>query len=110
MDIFDFFPDFLDFFKNLLRLLLNNTEVTTEHQKGPNKSTNSIKSYFFAQRAKRALAKGPSPTQELKVSPHSRLYLLVLYNYTSSNKGHQRIMVDLSKEGDMSALGWESQV
>ena len=32
---------------------------------------------FFAQRAKKALAEGQSPPQELEVSPRSGLYLLV---------------------------------
>ena len=49
----------------LLRLLLNVTEVTTEHQKWPKISTKSMKSSFFARMAKK------------KVSPRSGLYLLV---------------------------------
>ena len=67
-----------DFFKKLLRLLLNSIEVTTEHQKWPIISTNSVKSYFFAQRAKKASAKGQSPLQELEVGLRSGPYLLVL--------------------------------
>ena len=47
---FYFFLDFLrffGFFKKLLRLLLKNTEVTTEHQKWHKISTNSRKSSFL---------------------------------------------------------------
>ena len=43
---------FLDFFSKLLRLLLKINEVTTEHQKWHKVSKNSIKSSFFARRAK----------------------------------------------------------
>ena len=48
---------------------------------------NSIKSPFFARRAKKALAKGRSPPQELEVGPRSELYLLVLtkLNYSVQN-------------------------
>ena len=53
----------------LLRLLLKVTEVTTEHQKWPKVSQNSIKSSFFARRAKKAVAGGQSPPQELEVKP-----------------------------------------
>ena len=45
----DFLSDCFGFFLKLLRLLLSVTEVTTEHQKWPNISTNSVKSSFFAQ-------------------------------------------------------------
>ena len=72
--------DFFGFFSRLLRLLLKVTEVTTEHQNWPKKRENSIKSPFFARRAKIASALGQSPSQELEVSPHSGLYLLVLLN------------------------------
>ena len=67
----------MDFFSNLLRLLLKVTEVTTEHQKWPKVSQNSIKSSFFAQRAKKALAEGRRPPQELEVGLRSGPYLLV---------------------------------
>ena len=40
---------------------------------------NSIISSFFARRAKKASAEGRSPPQELEKSPHSGLYLLVVY-------------------------------
>ena len=69
---------FFCFFSKLLRLLLKVTEVTTEHQKWPKISENSIKSPTFAQRAKKAPALGRSPPQELEVSPRSGLYLLVM--------------------------------
>ena len=36
-------------------------EVTTEHQKWPKISTNSVKSTYFARRTKKALAKNSSP-------------------------------------------------
>ena len=39
---------------------------------------NSIKSSFFARRAKKASDKGQSPPQELEVGPRSGPYLLVL--------------------------------
>ena len=73
---FDIFLFFF-FFSKLLRLLLNVTEVTTEHQKWPKISTNSVKSSFIARRGKKASAEGRSPSQELEVSPRSRLYLIV---------------------------------
>ena len=62
---------------NLLRLLIKVTEVTTEHQKWPKVSQKSIKSPFFARRAKNASDGGRSPPQELEVSPRSGLYLLM---------------------------------
>ena len=61
--------DFLGFFSKLLMLLLKVTEVTTEHQKWPKVSQNSIKSPFFARRAKKTSAGGRSPPQELEVKP-----------------------------------------
>ena len=62
MDRFEFFG----FFSKLLRLLLNVTEVTTEQQKWPKISTNSVKS----------LGPRPKPS-ELEVGPRSGLHLLV---------------------------------
>ena len=67
----------MGFFSKLLRLLINITEITTEHQKWLKISTNSVKSSFFVRRAKKASSEGRSPPQELEVSPHSGLYLLV---------------------------------
>ena len=55
-------------------------EVTTEHQKWPNISTNNVKGSFFAQRAKKASDEGQSPPQELEVGPHSGPYLLGTVN------------------------------
>ena len=69
---------FFGLFSKWLRLLLKIAEVTTEHQKWPKISTNSVKSSSFAQRAKKASAEGWSPPQKLEVSPHSGLYLLVI--------------------------------
>ena len=46
--------------------------------KSPKIGQNSIKSPFFARRAKRASAEGRSPPQELEVGPRSGPYLLVL--------------------------------
>ena len=68
---------FFWFLSKLLRLLLNVTKVTTEHQKLPKLGQNSMKSSFFARRAKKASAEGPSPPQELEVGPRSGPYLLV---------------------------------
>ena len=72
----------MDFFylkKKILRLLLKGTMsmVATGHQKLPKMSQNSIISPFFAQRAKKALAKGRSPSQVLEVGPRSGPHLLV---------------------------------
>ena len=64
-----FFLGFLGFFSKILRLLLKVTEVTTEHQRWPKVSKNSIKNPFFARRAKYASAGGRSPPQELEVKP-----------------------------------------
>ena len=72
-DIFRFLIAFLGLFSKLLRLLLNVMEVTTEHQKLATISTNSDKRFFF-------LPEGQNSLQELEVSPHSGLYLLVLKN------------------------------
>ena len=72
---------FFGFFSKLLRLLLKVTKVTIGHQTWPKMDQSSITSYFIAQRAnKKASAKGWSPPQELKVSPRSRMYLLVNIN------------------------------
>ena len=76
-----FFGIFFGFFWKLLRLLLKVTEVTTEHQKWPEISTNSIKIYFFTRMGKKASAKGQSPPQVLEVNPHSGLYILVLDHF-----------------------------
>ena len=77
LDLFDFI--FL-FFSKLLTLLINFTEVTTEHQKWPKIITNSVKRRFFARRPKKASAEGLSSPQELEVSPRSGLYLLAELN------------------------------
>ena len=61
----------------LLMLVIKVTEVTTQQQKCLKMSTNSVKSFFFARRAKKASAEGRSPPQELEVNPRSGLYLLV---------------------------------
>ena len=58
-------------------LLLNVSTDTTGRQKSPKMGQNSISSSFFAQRAKKALAEGRSPPQELEVGPRSGPYLLV---------------------------------
>ena len=47
----------------------------------PKMGQNSIISSFFAQRAKKAWAKGRSPPQELEVGPRSGPYLLVKDKY-----------------------------
>ena len=72
---------FLGLFSKLLKLLLNVIEVTTEHQKWPLMSTNSVKSSFFPQRVKKASAESQSPLQELEVSPRNGLYLLVIFTW-----------------------------
>ena len=46
-------------------------EVTTDNQKLPEISTNSVKSSVFSRRPKKASAKGWSPPQELEVSPRA---------------------------------------
>ena len=56
------------------------SKVITGDQKIPKMSQNSIISSFFARKAKKALAEGRSPPQELEVSPLSGLYLLVIVN------------------------------
>ena len=57
---------FFWFLSKLLRLLLNVSTVTTGHQKSPKMGQNSIKNFFFAQRAKKASANGRLPPQELE--------------------------------------------
>ena len=79
-DFLDFCFGFLKIFWNifnLLRLLLNVTEVTTGHQKWPKMDQKSKISSFFAQRAKQASTEGQSLPQELEVGPRSGPYLLV---------------------------------
>ena len=87
MDFMIFFGFLKDFFwiyvifSKLLRLQLEFTKVTTEHQKLPKMGQNSIiSSFFLAQRANKSLVEGRSPPQELEVGPCSGLYLLVLLN------------------------------
>ena len=60
-----------DNFRQLM-LLLKVTEVTNENQKWPKVSQNSITIFFFARRAKKSLAEGRSPPQELEVKPAYR--------------------------------------
>ena len=79
-DIFGFFFEFvgfLGFLSKFLRLLLKATKVTTGRQKLQKLGQNSIISSFFAQRAKKALAKDRRPPQELELCPRSGPYLLV---------------------------------
>ena len=59
-------------------LLLKVTKVITGDQKVPKIGQSSI-------RAKKALAEGRSPPQELEVSPRSGLYLLVILYYNNLN-------------------------
>ena len=63
------FLDFFGFFSKLLRLQINVTEVTTEHQKWLKIDTKRIKALIFTKRKK---SLGQSPPQELEVSPHMR--------------------------------------
>ena len=42
--------------------------------------------FFFAQRAKKGLAAGPSPPQELEVGLRSGLYLLVIIKHCENRK------------------------
>ena len=62
----------------LIRLLRNLMEVTTEHQKWPKISTNSVKALLLPE-GQKTLGNGRSPRQEQEVSPRSELYLLVIY-------------------------------
>ena len=79
------FLDFTVFCYFLLLFLFKVTKVPTKHFGGyywtPKMALNKHKQHeklsFFARRAKKALAKRWSPSQELEVSPRSRLYLLV---------------------------------
>ena len=66
------------FLKPSLSLLLKVTEVINEQQKLRKISTNSVKSLKG-----KSLGQGRSPPQELKVSPHSGLYLLVEFKRRS---------------------------
>ena len=59
-------------FKVTIRLLLKVPEFTTEHQKWPKLSKNSMKHPFFARGAKK------SPLPEIEISPCSGIYLLVI--------------------------------
>ena len=54
----------MGFLSKLLRLLL---KVTKDTKKSPKMGHNSIISFFFARRAKKASAEGRSPPQELEV-------------------------------------------
>ena len=58
--------------------------VSTGHQKSPKMGQSSMKSPFFARRAKKTSAEGRSPPQELEIGPHSGPYLLVLQYYVIS--------------------------
>ena len=68
LDLFGFFFTFVILFKVTKVTTKSNQGVTTEHQKWPKISQNSIISAFFAQRSRK---------QELEVGPRSMLYLLV---------------------------------
>ena len=63
----DFFRLFLDIFLPSYQV----TKITTGHQKLNKIGQNSILSSFFAGRAKKVLAEGWSPPQELEVGPRS---------------------------------------
>ena len=92
----DFFV-FLGFLSKFLRLLLKVTKVTTGHQKLPKMGQNSIKSSFFARRAKKSL--GRSPPQELEVGPRSGPYLLVCQKW---EKFKARLnLLEQSMSGDL---------
>jgi len=75
---FGIFWIFLKFFGFFFFIVTN---VTTKCYHGyywtPKMGQNSIKSSFFARRAKKASAEGRSPPQELEVGPLSGPYLLV---------------------------------
>ena len=79
---------FLDFLNFLDSFKVN--KVTTKCYHGyywtpkiAKMGRNSIKSTFFARRAKKASAEGRSPPQELEVGPRSRPYLLVFIKAVS---------------------------
>ena len=76
------FWDFLNFFEIFWIFFVIVTNFTTKCYHGyfwtPKMGQNSIKSFFFARRAKIALAEGRSPPQELEVGPRSGPYLLVV--------------------------------
>ena len=78
---FGIFWNFLKFFGFFFVIVSN---VTTKCYHGyywtPKMGQNSIKSCFFARRAKKASAEGRSPPQELEVGPRSGPYLLVCFN------------------------------
>ena len=82
LDFFGYFFVFLRFLAMLLRLLLKVTKVTTGHQKLPKMGQNSIISFYFCPKGKKALAEGRSPLQELEVGPRSGPYLLVIIQFT----------------------------
>ena len=67
--IFKNFDNFGNFSSKLLRLLINVTEVTTEHQKLLKIGTNRIKAFFLPEGQK---SLGQSPPQELEISPRMR--------------------------------------
>ena len=73
------------------------TNVTTKCYHGyyriPKMGQNSIKSPFFARRAKKASVEGRSPPQELEVGPRSGPYLLVY-----SKNGIVRQLFDFQKQ------------
>ena len=65
----DFFGGFLRYFEKiskLLRLLLKVTEVNIEHQKWPNISTNSVKSFFVCEKGKKNVVRRPKPSTGAK--------------------------------------------
>ena len=62
---------------------------TTEHQKWPKISWNSIESTYFSRRAKEASDEGRSPPQELEESLRSGLYLQVCTLYSTSGCSQQ---------------------
>ena len=56
-------------FSKLLRAPLKDTEVSTEHQKSPKVSQQSIRTFFLPEGQTKTSAGGQIPMQELEVKP-----------------------------------------
>ena len=67
-------------------LLLKVTKVITGDQKNAKNGPKQYNKLFFCPKGKKSLGLGQSPPQELEVSPHSGLYLLVCITGETKDK------------------------
>ena len=90
--IFGFFGFFFWIFVIFLKVTKASNKCCGGYYWAPKISTYSMKSTFFCPKGKKASAEGQRPPQELEVSPHTGLYLLVFVyrkGVQALERGHQ---------------------